>query len=285
MCHVSVTRPRLRYPSSPCDTLTRMRCLFLFALSAASLFAQLSAPNDSGVALGHIHLMVADPDAQKKLWVDVLGAEVTHAGSLELLKLPGIFIIVGKARTPPTEGTEGSMVNHFGFLVGSYAETKAKLVAAGLDFALDNAANHQLIANFPDKVKVEFTEDASLKVPLAMHHIHLSTPGAEKLRAWYVKIFGARPGTRGAFLAALFNAGEVDFRKVEQAQAPTKGRSLDHIGFEVRNLEEFCKKLQAEGVVFESPYREMPQLAGLKLAFLIDPEGTRIELTEGLAAH
>jgi hypothetical protein len=27
----------------------------------------------------------------------------------------------------------------------------------------------------------------------------------------------------------------------------------------------------------------MPQLGGLKLAFVIDPEGTRIELTEGLA--
>jgi hypothetical protein len=32
-------------------------------------------------------------------------------------------------------------------------------------------------------------------------------------------------------------------------------------------------------------YREMPQLAGLKIAFIIDPIGTRIELTEGLASH
>ena len=109
-----------------------MRWIFLLAASAASLFAQLAAPNESGIALGHIHLMVADPEAQKKLWVGRAGAEVTHAGTLELLKLPGIFIIVGKARTPPTEGTEGSMVNHFGFLVKSYAETKAKLTAAGL---------------------------------------------------------------------------------------------------------------------------------------------------------
>jgi catechol 2,3-dioxygenase-like lactoylglutathione lyase family enzyme len=262
-----------------------MRCLFLLAVSAACLFAQLSAPNDSGVALGHIHLMVADPEAQKKLWVGVLGAEVTHAGTLELLKLPGIFLIVGKARTPPTEGTEGSVVNHFGFLVKSYAETKAKLTAAGLDFATDNAANHQLMVKFHDKVNVEFSEDTSLKVPLAMHHIHLATPDAEKLRAWYVRTFGARSGTRGSFLAALFNAGEVDFRAAAQPAAPTKGRSLDHIGFEVRNLEEFCGKLQAEGVVFESPYREMPQLGGLKLAFLVDPDGTRIELTEGLASH
>jgi catechol 2,3-dioxygenase-like lactoylglutathione lyase family enzyme len=262
-----------------------MRWIFLLAASTACLFGQLAAPNESGVALGHIHLMVADPEAQKKLWVGVLGAEVTHAGTLELLKLPGIFVIVGKARTPPTEGSEGSMVNHFGFLVKSYAETKAKLTGAGLEFATDNAATHQLMVNFPDKVKVEFTEDASLKVPMAMHHIHLSTPDMEKLRGWYVQTFGARAGTRGNFLSAVLPGGEVDFRKAERAEAPTKGRSLDHIGFEVRNLEEFCKKLQAEGVTFEMAYREMPQLGGLKLAFLTDPEGTRIELTEGLASH
>ena len=105
----------------------------------------------------------------------------------------------------------------------------------------------------------------------------------EKPQAWYVKTFGARAGTRGTFLAAFIPGGEVDTRKAQQAEAPTKGRSLDHIGFEVKNLEEFCKKLQAEGMTFDVAYREMPQLGGLKLAFIVDPEGTRIELTEGLA--
>ena len=35
---------------------------------------------------------------------------------------------------------------------------------------------------------------------------------------------------------------------------------------------------------FEIPYRDVPQI-GLKLAFITDPVGTRIELTEGLASH
>ena len=51
----------------------------------------------------------------------------------------------------------------------------------------------------------------------------------------------------------------------------------------MKNLEAFCKKLQAEGITLDMPYREMPQLGGLKIAFLTDPEGTRIELTEGLS--
>ena len=118
-----------------------------------------------------------------------------------------------------------------------------------------------------------------------VHHIHIATPDPEKARAWYVKTFGAREGTRGNFLAAFIPGGEVDFRKAQEAPAPTKGRSLDHIGFEVKGLEALCKKLQAEGMTLEMAYREVPQLDGLKIAFLIDPEGTRIELTEGLAGR
>jgi catechol 2,3-dioxygenase-like lactoylglutathione lyase family enzyme len=261
-----------------------MRFAFLLAASAVSLCAQLAAPNDSGVSIGHIHLMSADPETQKKLWVGVLGAEVTHAGSLELLKLPGVFVIAGKARAA-VEGSDGSAVPHFGFLVKSYAEMRAKLSAAGVQFSSDNANTKQIMAIFPDKVLVEFTEEASLNVPLTFHHIHIATPEGERGRAWYAKTFGAVPGERGQFLADRLPGGEVDFRKSDTALAATKGRALDHIGFEVKGVEAFCKKLQAEGYTFEVPYREMPQLDGLKLAFLVDQDGVRIELTEGLAGR
>src|SRR5262249_52907023 len=132
---------------------------------------------------------------------------------------------------------------------------------------------------------VEFTEDASLKTPIAFHHIHEYAPDQEATRSWYVKTFGAAAGKRGNYPSANVPGGEVDFAKAQQPVAPTKGRSLDHIGFEVKGLEAFCKKLQADGVTFDMAYREIPQLGGLKIAFIVDPIGTRIELTEGLAAH
>ena len=56
---------------------------------------------------------------------------------------------------------------------------------------------------------------------------------------------------------------------------------MDHIGFEVRNLEAFCAKLEAAGVKLDVPYRKVASL-GIGLAFLTDPWGTYIELTEGL---
>jgi catechol 2,3-dioxygenase-like lactoylglutathione lyase family enzyme len=258
------------------------RSFIILATSVCALFAQLPAPNQSGVSLGHLHLLVADPEAQKKIWVEALGAEATHTGTLELLRLPGIYIIVGKARTAPAEGTDGSTVNHIGFLVKDLAAVKRRLDALHVESTPANGNAKQIMAKFPEKVTVELTEDPALPTAVAMHHIHMATPDPEKLRAWYVKTFGARPGTRGSFLAAFIPGGEVDMRKTQDPQAPTKGRSLDHIGFEVRNLDSFCKQLSADGVQFELPYRDMPAI-GLKIAFLLDPDGTRIELTEGLA--
>jgi catechol 2,3-dioxygenase-like lactoylglutathione lyase family enzyme len=258
-------------------------CWFiLLVASTAPLLAQLAAPNDAGVSVGHVHLILADPDGNKKLWVDVLGAQVTSAGSLEMLKLPGVFIVLGKARTAPAGGSDGSTVNHFGFLMKSYADTKAKLTAAGITSYPRDVPGKQFIAEFPEKVRVEFTEDPSLKTPITFHHFHLVTSDDETLRAWYLKTFGAKAGKRGDYLAAFVPGGEVDFRKEASSPAPTKGRSLDHIGFEIKGLEAFCKNLQAQGVPFDITYREMPQLGGLKIAFILDPVGTRIELTEGL---
>src|SRR5580692_6624560 len=114
-----------------------MRLLFVAAAMAASLPAQTASPNASGISIGHIHLIVGDPDAQRKLFVDTLGGEVKHAGPLEMWKFPGALIVIQKARTAPADGSDGSTVNHFGFLVKSYPEIKAKLAAAGIPFSKD----------------------------------------------------------------------------------------------------------------------------------------------------
>ncbi|HUO30283.1 MAG TPA: VOC family protein, partial [Bryobacteraceae bacterium] len=69
--------------------------------------------------------------------------------------------------------------------------------------------------------------------------------------------------------------------QAQGAVAGTKGRALDHIGFEVKDLETFCRKLEADGVKLDMPYRRIPEL-NLAIAYLTDPWGTYIELTEGL---
>jgi len=269
--------------------------VFLFA-SSASLFAQIAGPNESGVSIGQAHLIVRNPAQHKKLWVDIFAAKVTHSGSLELLKLPGLFIVLEQGE--PTGGSGGSSVNHLGFLIKNYADVKAKITAANIEVAAngykaDGCATApgtpacQFTVVFPDGVRVEFTEDKTLTVPAASHHIHMNIPDREGLRAWYAKTLGAEAGLRrNTIMAAKFPGqygGEIDFNPATESPLPTKGRSIDRIGFEVKDLAAFCKKLEAQGVTLDLPYRPVPGTA-LKSAFITDPVGTRIELTEGLPA-
>jgi extradiol dioxygenase family protein len=72
---------------------------------------------------------------------------------------------------------------------------------------------------------------------------------------------------------------QLRFNKADMAQAPTKGRVLDHIGFDVKDLPAFIKKLEANGVKLDRPYTKNEQ-TGAALAFITDPWGTYIELNE-----
>ena len=233
--------------------------------------------------MGHIHFMAADPEAHKKIWMEAFGATPVKFGALEVLKIPGVYLIVGKANNPLTGGTNGSVVNHIGIAVQDYAAIKSKLAALHVSM-MELTPNQQMFANFPDEARIEVFEDKTISTPIAFHHIHNSVVDQEAARAWYVKEFGAGAGSRRNSPAAMIPGGEVDFLKSREAQVATKGRSLDHIGFEVKDLEATMKKMQADGVTIESPLRDMRQQIGLKIAFVIDPWGTRIELTEGLAA-
>jgi catechol 2,3-dioxygenase-like lactoylglutathione lyase family enzyme len=255
--------------------------LITFLIAAQPARAQLPAPNAAGVSAGHLHLMVRDPAAHKKIWTDLFGAQVVNSGSLELVKLPGVFLILGKDEKR-SEGSVGSTLDHFAFRVKDLAGTSAKLKAAGIPLTRDDSL--EIVATFPDNVKVEFYPAPTLSVPIEHFHIHFYAADIDALRTWYVKHFGAAMPTAANANAAGVPGFSFSFRKTDAPQAATKGRSLDHIGFEVKNLEAFCKKLAADGVVFEMPFRDVPGI-GLKIAFLIDPAGTRIELTEGLAGR
>ena len=98
-------------------------------------------------------------------------------------------------------------------------------------------------------------------------------------------MFGAIPGELGENLTAdLPGARFIRWTAKVAANEtilPTKLRSLDYIGFEVKNLEAFCKKLEAKGVKLDAPYSKTRHKS-FASAELTDPWGVSIELTEGL---
>src|SRR5687768_4101878 len=93
--------------------------------------AQLLPPNALGVTYGHVHLTVTDIEAHKKLWVEQFGGTVVQKGPLTAVKLPGMLI----AFTPgkPTAGSQGGVMDHFGFKVKDRAEFLKSWRAAGLE--------------------------------------------------------------------------------------------------------------------------------------------------------
>ncbi len=244
---------------------------------AAGGFAQLAAPGASGVSMGHVHLNTKDPDAQKNFWVEVIGARETKLGTMQAFKLPGVLILARKA--DPSGGTEGSVVNHIAVKVRDLSGTLAKVEAAHIRIVSKNPP--QAMLQGPDGVRVELTEDTALKEPVAFHHIHFYTAKVDEMKKWYVAAFGAVPGKRGRFEAADLPGVNLTFAPSENTPAGTKGRAIDHIGFEVKDLEAFTRKLEEGGIKLDIAYRKVPAL-GIAIAFLTDPFGTYIELTEGL---
>jgi catechol 2,3-dioxygenase-like lactoylglutathione lyase family enzyme len=260
----------------------------LFVMStfaAGSALAQPYAPNEAGVTMGHWHLNSRDVQANKKLFV-AMGGVATSDGPRERVTFPGVVVNLnlGAADAPPsTGGSVGSVVNHVGFIVKSVPDSVAKWKAAGVAVEPGNNGRlDQAYVTTPDGLRIEILENKNQSVPIRHEHVHFFVPEAAvpQIQAWYGKTFGAKPSTTptGALVADVPGV-QLRFNKAAAAQAPTKGRTLDHIGFDVVDLPGFITKLEAAGIKLDRPYSKNAQ-SGVALAFITDPWGTYIELNE-----
>lgn len=286
-----------------------MHRMLVFALLALSLLtvapsasAQLLAAKDGPVAYGHHHLNATNIEEQKKFFVSTLGGTAIKVGTsnAEIVKFPNVLIFF--RLQAPTGGTRGTTANHIGFSVpnlravvdkikaNGYTMITTSEVAAGREVKDDIAGPQQAggasiaFALGPDEVKVELVEARQQTAPIQLHHIHLFGQQNVQMQAWYVKTFGATPraATPGAaFLSADLPGVALNFTPSPEPVVGTQGRAVDHIGFEVKNLEAFTRKLEADGVKLDRPYTKVAAL-DIAIAFITDPWGTYIELTEGL---
>jgi catechol 2,3-dioxygenase-like lactoylglutathione lyase family enzyme len=248
------------------------------ALAASPATAQLAQPNAAGAAIGHVHINATDVDAQVKFWTTV-GGKIVQREKLTMVQFPGIYVLLRKQ--DPTGGTVGSAVHHFGFFVRDFDATVARWKAAGLTWEPGRAGQGFLTA--PDQVRVEIYENKSIAAPIVMDHIHLHVPDPLQAQKWYVDHFGATAGRRAQYDVANVPGAEITMGK-DDPQAPTDGRSLDHIGFEVRNIDAFVARLRASGLKTDADIRNSANASGLRIVYVTDPWGTKIEITEGLSA-
>jgi len=290
--------PALRAYHNAQETAMRRFSLALILVLAthATAAAQLPLLKDNTMVYGHHHLNVANIAEAKKFWVDTLGGTPVMAGSLEMVKFPNAIIVF--TQRAPTGGSKGTTVNHIGFWVPSVRKMIDKVKAAGYPIVtreempptqavtdgiayVEATKTNIAFTMTPDNQKVEFVENPSQTVTVANHHVHFATDKIDAMKEWYVKTFNAKPGMRGTFQAADLPGVNLTFSGTTDPVVGTRGRAIDHIGFEVKNLEAFVKQLEASGVKFDRPYTYVPTI-GFAIAFLTDPFGTYIELTEGM---
>jgi catechol 2,3-dioxygenase-like lactoylglutathione lyase family enzyme len=253
-------------------------------LAAGAAIAQTMPPNDAGVTMGHLHLNSADVDANKKIFAGMGGAAIKMEGApLQYVRFPGAIVILNlPGGAPPSSGpSEGTVINHVGFLVPNVQDAVAKWKAAGVPVLPGNNGRvDQAYVATADGLRIEILEDKNQTAPIVFHHVHFFVPAAAipDVQAWYVKNFGARAGMRGRNQAADVPGANLTFSKTDSPTVPTKGRILDHIGFDVTDIEATAKKLQANGLTFDRGIETLPN--GVKLLFVHDPWGTNIEVNQ-----
>lgn len=110
----------------------------------------------------------------------------------------------------------------------------------------------------------------------AYHHVHLTVPDAVEATQWYITHMGCGP-VDGRADAALCNSTKLYFWS-RDAEGPSVGTGVNHIGFSFADLDAKVASLEAVGITLEEPgVRDIPNL--FKIAFFTQ-WGTRIELVE-----
>ena len=275
--------------------------LALIAAAATSSISAQTIAVKGPVVYGHHHFNTTDMAAQKRFFVDTLGGKLATIGTnnLEVIEFPNVFLFF-RPMQQPTGGTIGSTVNHVGFSAPDLKPLVAKIKANGFkmitsesvastvkvtdDIAAANPTTNIAFALGPEDIKVEIVEVKGQQAPIQLHHIHFFGQQNTEMQAWYAKTFGAKllpPNPASAFVQDTLPGLALNFTPSPAATVGTTGRAIDHIGFEIKNLEAFTKKLEADGIKLERPYTKVAAL-NIAIAFIKDPWGTNIEMTEGL---
>ena len=256
-------------------------------LVAGTATAQPAPVNQASVTMGHWHIASKDVEANKKLFV-AMGGKLYMPGGQPLIMFPGLYISLILGNEKGEGGSVGSVVNHVGFIVDNVqkrvAEWKAKGVKVLPGGALPGGGNRldQAYVETPDGVRMEILEDKMQTVPIRNEHIHFFLPAAEIPKAveWYAKTFGGQAATRNNAPVVNLPGVQLRFNPADTKQAPTRGRVLDHIGFDTNDHPAVVKRLEGMGIKLDQPVGK--GATGNTITYITDPWGTRIEIVQRL---
>src|SRR5439155_13164335 len=149
--------------------------LLVLTLTAGTAAAQQPPLNEVGVTMGHWHIASKDVEANKKLFLP-MGGKLMPGANPQIM-LPGVLINLVLGTEKGTGATQGSVVNHVGFIVDNVQKRAAQWKAAGVN-VLPGGNNRvdQAFVETPDGVRIEILEDKTQSMPIRNEHVHLSLP-------------------------------------------------------------------------------------------------------------
>ncbi len=262
--------------------MKKIAVILTIYLLAPTVSAQLASPNDNGVTFGHVHLNVTAIEEHKRIWVEHFNGILVERGSHTAIKFPNMLVALTEQE--PTAGSTDTVMHHFGFKVRDMAKFLDKWRADNLEIGrIFYGSEGQLntYVTLPGNVEVEMQEDRGLHQEITGYHVHWFLDNPEETLQWYVDMFDLEIRPRGRITTTTNAPGiNMSFGGNNSGRQATRGSAIDHIGFEIDNLEEYCRQLEAKGLVFDVPYQENPS-TGLNSAYFTDPSGVYVELTEG----
>jgi catechol 2,3-dioxygenase-like lactoylglutathione lyase family enzyme len=257
-----------------------------FVVTSHTVRAQLLAPDDAGLTMGHVLLNVGDVAAHRDFWIKQFDAKPLSVGKLSGVAIPGVAILFrAQAATGPSEGTT---INHMGLKLKKLAAFTERFDKAGFKYdppRIGREGTSQTYVTGPDGFRMELVEDPRIPAPVVSHHLHYWLEQPEMVKSWYVQKLLLKPTMRGPYHSGDLPGMNLTLAPLGSQKVPgvpTKGRLMDSIGFDVVNLKGYVDKISANGVTFDVALGRDAEL-GLLSATITDPWGATIRLTEGLS--
>ena len=258
---------------------------------AATRVVALSAVVFSGSALAaefhHVHIAAPSPSEAVNWYAEHMDCE--PMAQRDNVICQGVEISFFTAAS--VGGSQGTGVNHIGFSFDDLETKMQELEAVGVGgggVRLQRFDDGATIRDIPGLFKIAFVFDPwgtrieLVEDPdrLGFHHVHLSSNDPAATLAWYEALFGGEPASL-SFIDGL-RFGEVWLFAAEHTEgvpASTVGRTLDHIGFVVDDLDDAERDIRAHEVEYEQR-SIIADVNGRRRAFLAGRDQVRVAVVE-----
>ncbi len=245
--------------------------------SLIGLFAFSMAVSATAAEFHHLHLTVTDTAQAADWYAKYFDGQKGKFGNMDMVTFGKTSMLFIK-KPAGFAGSVGSAIDHFGWYFPDLAAKMKEFEAAGVKIVqpLPPTGMKQAFIEDPWGTKIELLQNENA----GLNHVHLMAADPDAMLKWFHDAFGGQMGSlkigNNSVPNLTFGSLMVMVRKAD-APAPTTGRSFDHIGFSVPDLDAEAKRLKELGVKFTMEPRSF---GTSKIDFVESPGGVSVEIVQ-----